>query len=924
MVFGLLDERIQKLLKNSGFSTPTYAQKLAIPKILQGKDVLLISPTGSGKTEAAILPIFHKIINHNYKPITAIYITPLRALNRDMLKRFLKWGKELEIDVSVRHGDTTTYERKKQSIYPPQLLITTPETLQAMLPGKKLREHLKNVKFVIIDEVHELANSKRGTQLSIALKRLRSLTGEDFQTIMLSATISEPEIIAKVFSNKSEIIDAYQEKSIEIKVVSPDLPEKISNLPEFIDRESYARLLKIKEIIDESNSCLIFTNTREFAELLSHRLKKLFPETRIEVHHSSLSKDVRKRVEDDFKKGKIKCIVCTSSLQLGIDIGSVDTVIQYHSPREVIQFLQRVGRSGHRINKVSKGYIIAGDEIDILESMVIARKALKKEIEKLKPFERCYDVLLHQTIGFSLDYGRVDKNFVFNWVKKSWPYRKLRQKEFDSLLNFMSMNNLVFIDNGIKARKRAYKYYFENLSLIPDTKHYKVINMVDRSYVGQLDEEFVSLELELGKQFLMKGEIWKVISIENDSVLVEPAKANEAVAPIWEGELIPVMKEVPLEVRNIINKVSDLDEKEALRYLTEKYPVDKNTAKKIVKFTKKQKKFFDWKKFVLEINQNIYILHAPFGSTINEALSNAFQAYLGSRVSKIFVKSNPYQIIIKLPEKNDELIKEMINNLNKNNIEQYIRLSIYNTKLFEWKFTQIAKRFAIIDKNAELTKTQLRRLIEEFKYSIIGDEVLNEIFTEKIDLEGALDSWEEIKNNLEIKEFKELSPLAKLGLKKLSYQDFIAKFLEPQLFEKFKERLMNTKMHFVCFNCGKWNQSFRIRDLPNEIKCPLCGSKLIAIAKSDRDLDEVKRIIQKKVRGFLLSKPEEKRLERIEQTAHIILNYGKKGAMVLAARGIGPSTALKILNRMYHDENEFLKEIFNKEKEFIRIRKFIE
>ncbi|MCD6482898.1 MAG: DEAD/DEAH box helicase [Candidatus Aenigmarchaeota archaeon] len=924
MVFELLDKRIQNLIEKSGFSSPTNAQKLAIPKILEGKNVLVIAPTGSGKTEAAILPILHKIITEEHEPISAIYITPLRALNRDMLRRLLKWCRELEIDVSVRHGDTTTYERKKQSIYPPQLLITTPETVQAILPGKKLRKALRNVRFVIIDEVHELADSKRGTQLSVALQRLRSLTQKDFQIIMLSATVSQPEKVAKLFTKRAEVIDAYEEKSLELKVISPEQSKNIEQIPDFLDPEVYARLVKIKEIIDESRSCLIFTNTREFAELLSHRLKELFPELSIEVHHSSLSKEVRTKVEKGFKEGKIKCIVCTSSLQLGIDIGSVDHVIQYHSPREVIQFLQRVGRSGHKIEKVSKGYIIASDEMDILESMVIARKALHKEIEVIKPFERCYDILLHQTIGFSLDYGRIEKKFVFDWIKKSWPYRKLTEKEFSSLLQFMTLNNLVFTDNGIKARRRAYKYYFENLSVIPDVKHYKVINMIDRSYVGQLDEEFVTLELELGKHFLMKGEIWKVVSIEKDTVFVEPAKSSEAVAPVWEGELIPVMKEVSMEVRELIHTLSRMKDDEMINYLLKNYPIDLHIANKIARFVKRQRKYFDWKKFVVEINQNFYIFHLPFGSTINEAISNAFQAFLGTRIPKIFVKSNPYQIIIKLPEKNDSLIKEMIETIDENNIEQYIRLSIYNTKLFEWKFTQVAKRFGIISKNAELTKTQLRRLIEEFKYSFIGDEVLNEIFTEKIDINGAVKAWKIVKRNIELKEFKELSPLANFGIRRLAYQDFVAKFLEPQIFEKFKTRLLNTKLHFACFNCGQWSTSYRIKNLPEEIKCPICGSKLVAVAKSERDLEDVKRIIGKKVRNLLLTKSEKRRLERIERTAHIILNYGKKGAMVLAGKGIGPSTALKILNKMYHDDNEFLKEIFNKEKEFIKIRRFIE
>ncbi|MEM7825468.1 MAG: DEAD/DEAH box helicase, partial [Candidatus Aenigmatarchaeota archaeon] len=401
MVFEMLNPELRKIVEKR-FKIPTLPQKLAIPVILEGKNVLVIAPTGTGKTESCMLPIFHFLIEEKPKPISVLYITPLKALNRDLLERLIWWCNEIGIEASVRHGDTSPYERKLQVEFPPSLLITTPETLQAILPGKKIREHLKNVKWVVIDEVHEIADSKRGTQLGLALERLREVCG-DFQVIGLSATIGSPEKIAKFISpNKPvEIIKATFPKGMKIKVVYPKPEPKDRKIGEkiFASPETVSRLRFIIEEIKKSRSVLTFTNTREFAEVLASRIKALDKKFPAGVHHSSLSKEVRIKTEKEFKQEKIKSIISTSSLQLGIDVGSVDLVLQYMSPRQVTQLIQRVGRSGHEVERVAKGIIISVDEDDIFESAVIARKALKEELEELRFHENSLDVLAHQVVG---------------------------------------------------------------------------------------------------------------------------------------------------------------------------------------------------------------------------------------------------------------------------------------------------------------------------------------------------------------------------------------------------------------------------------------------------------------------------------------------------------------------------------------------
>ena len=324
-VFELLAKPIHKALTELGFYSPTLPQTLAFPPILEGKNVLLIAPTGTGKTEAVLLPIFSKLVkqkNQDHKGIQIIYITPLRALNRDMFKRLTFWSEKLDITVEVRHGDTEMKIRRKQALKPPQMLVTTPETLQAILPGTKMRGHLKNVEYVIVDEVHDLASSKRGAQLSIALERLQLVTGKEFQRIGLSATIGNPQEIAKYLSGtrrKISIITASAEKRYRYNVENPSPIEKDFELAGKLDTspEAASRIRRILELVDSHQSTLIFVNSRTMAEVLGHKFAQLNRED-VAVHHGSISKEERIAIEDAFKTGQLKAIICTSTLELGI------------------------------------------------------------------------------------------------------------------------------------------------------------------------------------------------------------------------------------------------------------------------------------------------------------------------------------------------------------------------------------------------------------------------------------------------------------------------------------------------------------------------------------------------------------------------------------------------------------------------------
>jgi ATP-dependent Lhr-like helicase len=930
MVFELLNPELQKIVKKR-FKQPTLPQQLAFKPILEGKNVLVIAATGTGKTESVMLPLFHLVMEEKSKPIAILYITPLRSLNRDLLDRLLWWCNEIDIEASVRHGDTSPYERRQQTEFPPQLLITTPETLQAILPGKRIREHLRNVKWVVIDEIHEIADSKRGTQLSLAIERLRELASHDFQMVGLSATIGSPEKVARFLcpNGKIEIIKAVQPKGMEIKVINPrpELGDAKMARKLYTSPETAARLRTIMELVKKHRSTLVFTNTREFAEILSSRIKTLDKDFPIGVHHSSLSKDVRIKAEKEFKEEKLKGIVSTSSLQLGIDIGSADLVLQYMSPRTISQCIQRIGRSGHEAERVSKGIIISTDEDDIFESTVIARKALAEELEPLKIHENSYDVLAHQLVGLTMDSWKIDLQKAYDIVRRAYPYQKLSFPEFLEVCKQLQQLGLIFLDGNIVKKRRGFEYYFTQLSTIPDTKQYRVVNSLDNSFVGVLDEEFVALHGESNTTFILKGEAYKIISVEEDKIFVEPIEDIEAAIPGWEGELIPVPFEVAQEVGRLRSFISQKLEKksstEIIQDLVQAYPVDENCARGMLNLIKKQDKYGivpDDKTILIENHENSVILHTCFGSVVNETLGRLLSSLLTARIGSVGLKVDPYRIILHFQVKALEVLKEVLFSTNPEFLGNYTEMHLSRSNLFEWKFVHVAKRFGAISRNAEYGKVRMGKIIESYTGSPIFKETLKELETEKLDIEKATEILKKIQSKDISVIFKPgLSPLGMIGLRHEFAELVGPPRPELEIFGLFKKRLMNTRVRMVCVNCGQWQQTFVVKEVSEKIKCTKCEARLLGIVHT-KNMEAIK-IVKKKIRETI-EESEKENFERIVKSADLFLVYGKKAAIALAARGVGPETAKRILARFHKDDDALLKDILDEERRFIRTRKY--
>ena len=908
----MISDSIQKLMKEKGFLNLTLPQERGIPPIMEGKNVLIIARTGSGKTEAAVLPIFDKIAPlKKVKGIKALYIAPLRALNRDLLGRMEWWAERLDITIEVRHGDTSQYQRRKQAQSPPDMLITTPETLQAILPGKILKQHLKQVRAVVIDEIHELVEDKRGTQLSVGLERLREVTQQDFQRIGLSATVGDPEHVAHFVGKDTVIVDATEKADLIVQVEYPlgDDRELASTLHTNV--ETAARIKRISELLTEHKSVLVFVNTREMAEVLSSRFNII--KENIDVHHSSLSKIMRVETEKKFKSQELKSIICTSSMELGIDVGSVDLVIQYMSPRQVSRLIQRAGRSGHREGEVSKAVLLATNEDDVFEAAVIARKALAHEMEHLSSYDLALDVLAHQAVGLVIDNYKMDIDAALAIIRRAYPYRNLTRETFTEVLTFLRELHLIWIDEQIYGRKRAsHRYYYENLSMIPDTRQYRTIEVGSQHFIGVLDEEFIATKVDIGSSFIIKGRAWRISDIQDDRILVTETEALGAV-PAWEGEMIPVPYEVAIEVADMRTRI-------------EEYPVDSNALEIAQAYIEEQSQYFlpTPQDIMVEVVSSFVILHAPFGSLVNETLGRLIASLVTVKMgASVLMRSDPYRITLQFPSVPDvESVRNVLMTTDPEHVYPILEITLKRSSLFSWKLAQVAKRFGAVTRDGE--RYQFKRLLYAYEDTPLYEEAINEIVREKLDITLSKQVLYHIQDEtigLHTVKGKEPSPMGMAAITSMGGSDIIfPKRAEREILKTLKARLENKRVKLFCVHCGEWSSTFTIKHLDDFPKCRLCGARFLAILYG-KDRDTMKAI-KKRLRKEKVTEEEEELVIRAKRTADLMLAYGKDAALALSGRGLGPQTASRVLAQMHTSQEDLLRAILEAERTYARTRRF--
>ena len=611
-IFSELVEGLQKTLAEKKW-TPTPVQEASQSAIASGKDRLVIAPTGSGKTMAAMLPLLDRAIRSEWEGMSILYITPLRALNRDVDRRLEEVVSSVGLTLGLRHGDTKQSERTKQVRKPPNVMITTPETFQLMFTGSKIRELLRTVEAVIIDEVHELAAGERGWQLSVGISRLEQFKGSTIQKVGLSATVGNPEQVAKWLSKDGEAIIAEAPRITELNVdaIIPLPEDEIGSLELAISPRAHATLRGLAEIITNNNPCLIFVNSRNSAETVSQRLQSIAPDLKIGVHHGSLARETRQQMEDDLRSGSLQGLVCTSSLELGIDVGSVNHVVQIRSPRSVDRMLQRVGRADHRLGGIGKGHLLGWECDDLFEAAVIARRAMSGDIEPVEWRERPLSVAANQIVMMVHSHGaltideitesisaaqqfegwtrqdtiNIAKVLADGWVIRCeedpsevpwyrWPYDVWQtllaesKKELpeqpklgageeppEELAKLQFTPPKRYAKGWISRSGRTRDWVASHLSMIPDKQSYRVRDAVTRKSLGNVDEAFV-LSLNDGgeeedgrlRRFVMAGRTWIIVDADPEqNELLVAPISDQGHAPHWVGELPPTPADVARE-----------------------------------------------------------------------------------------------------------------------------------------------------------------------------------------------------------------------------------------------------------------------------------------------------------------------------------------------------------------------------------------
>jgi len=931
--FDLLAKPIRRLIAERGFARPTPPQEKAIPLILEGKNVLLIAPTATGKTEAAFLPVLHKLLEMRSKGldergIKVLYITPLRALNRDLLDRLEWWCTRLDLKLAVRHGDTEQRERARQARSPPDVLITTPETLNAILLGRVMRKHLRAVRWVIIDELHEMVDCKRGSQLSLALERLRDLLEREPQVIGLSATVGSPEEAARFLVGNGrpvEIVHVPVARMMELKVIFPQATDEDHKLAEalYTHPEVAARLRVMRELIEAHESALVFTNTRSIAEVLASRFRVWDLELPISIHHGSLSKPSRVAAERGLKHGELKALVATSSLELGIDVGRVELVIQYMSPRQVTRLVQRVGRAGHRLDRVAKGVIITMDSDDTLEAMVIARRALNEELEPLKIPECPLDALAHQIAGELIRRGRVYFYELYELFSRAYPYANLDiEKHVKPVLNYMHNRypRLAWVseDDEVaikpKRSKALYEYYFGTLSMIPDERHYVVVNETENLPVGLLDECFVAEYGRPGVKFVIRGRPWVITAVRGDRVYVREVEDPTGAIPNWVGEEIPVPFEVAQEVGQIRALVeerlrSGTKPEEIAAELADRYPTDFETALRAIRETAEHVRLGypapTHDRVLVEEWDEYVIIHAHFGSLTNRTLAQLLGHLAAERIGlAVLLQHDPYRIIIhtrgELSANEVIALLREAAEMRPEAIRDAVKRAVVRTGIFKRRLIHVAQRFGALEKWADLSSVSMKSLMKSFENTAIWEEALKEVFTFDLDLEHALEVLAGIREGhikvLELaKPAGELSPIAWLGMERMSMKTDVMppERLKRILVEATKARLLSEARVLVCTECWSYLATARAKDLPDRPRCPRCDSRALGVL--DEDEDTVYVMAEKAREGASLTRREERLLERALETAELVARYGKPAFVALCGRGLRPEDAERVL-----------------------------
>lgn len=777
------------------FSLP---QLYGVSEIHSRNNTLISAPTGATKTLTAFLSILNELIDLDIKgllenKVYCVYISPLKALNEDIKFNLLQplkeiedlYGKKLNIRVGVRTGDTSQSEKSSMLKNPPHIFITTPESLAISLASKKFKEALTGVQWCIIDEIHSLAENKRGVHLSLSLERLENLSGH-LTRIGLSATVAPLEEVAQflVGNRDCKIINIQFLKEMDLKVLSP-VNDLINTSFSKLHNETY-RL--INDLIHQHKTTLIFTNTRAATERVVHYLKDMFPndynDVNIGAHHGSLSKEHRSELEQNLREGRLKCVVCSTSLELGIDIGFIDLVILLGSPKSVARALQRIGRSGHQLHATTKGRIIVLDRDDLVECSVLLKSAIEKKIDRIHVPKNCLDVLTQHVHGAALeDTVNIDK--LYNIFKQSYCYQDLKKTDFQAVVDYLSGKHVELEERHVYAKiwqenneigkkgKLSRVIHMTNIGTIPTQGGIKV-KVKDR-ILGMIDESFLE-RLKPGDVFVLGGLTYTFKHSRGMTAQVELSMERPPTVPSWVSESLPLSFDLANDIGRFKRLIEEkfeykIKKQEIINFINEYLYIDQKAAEAIYQYFNQQYKFCknfgsDNKIVVehyIEDNENYTIFHTMFGRRVNDCLSRSLAFVIGRtqhRDVEISINDNGFYI------KSNKKVNVMkaFELILGNDIDKVLKNAIEGSEVLKRRFRHCAERSLMIlrnykgrEKNAGRQQISSMLLLNAVKRIdpnfFILNEARREVLEDLMDIQSFSLILDQIKNNqIEVKE----------------------------------------------------------------------------------------------------------------------------------------------------------------------------
>jgi ATP-dependent helicase Lhr and Lhr-like helicase len=753
---------------DSKFKTPTNIQSKAWPAIANREHVLITAPTGSGKTLTAFLWSINRFITGELATgrTRVLYISPLKALNNDIQRNLIAPLEELQslfadegveypsIRIQTRSGDTDSSARSRMLRHPPEILITTPESLNLLLSSKGGQGLLHSIDTVILDEIHGVAESKRGVYLMTAVERLVPFSGE-FQRIALSATINPLEKVAQLVGGFERLDHEFRARDVSILSSEDEktydicvrYPEESAARP--VDEKVWDSLaLDFYQKILKNKSTLLFVNSRALCEKLTYKINSAASRTIAYAHHGSLSREIRSDVEKRLKEGSLSAIVATSTLEMGIDIGSLDEVILVQSPGSIASSIQRIGRAGHGVGETSKGTIYPTHPYDFLEAAVLSKAVLERDIEPIELISCPLDVLAQIIISMT-GTSIWDIDELFQELHRSDPFNSLTQLQFDLVINMLAGRyadnhirelkprvNVDRLDNTIAARKGALMSLYLSGGVIPDRGYFQLRHQDNNARIGELDEEFV-WEANVGKVFTFGTQHWQVKKITHNDVIVGPGKSGTIAPPFWKSESLSRNFHYAERIGNFLEYADgNLDNCNFKQVLCDEYQVETGVANEIYSFLQRQK---DHCRSNLPHRHHLVIekiamgpgkasghqivLHTGWGAMVNRpfamALEAAWQLKFGEH-PEVFATNE--SLALQLPH--EMSADELLNLVTAEDVEKLLRLRLEGSGFFGARFRENAGRALLLSKGRFnerkplwMSRIQSQKLMDSvFKY----------------------------------------------------------------------------------------------------------------------------------------------------------------------------------------------------------------